>query len=454
MNRIALYILFLLIFSLGVFQQLFAQDSIPDKTTKIYVFQIFEEIAKPAVRITQKALEEAKELEADIIILHMNTYGGAVDAADSIRTALLNCSIPIWVFIDNNAASAGALISIACDSIYMRKGANIGAATVVNQNAEAMPDKYQSYMRSMMRSTAEAQGRDPMIAQAMVDQDVYVEGISDSGKVLTFTTSEAIENGYCEGQAESIEELIKLNGIENYEIVRHELTPMDKVINFLISPAISGLLIMLIIGGIYFELQTPGVGFPLALAILAGVLYFAPLFLEGLADNWEILIFVLGVGLIALEVFIIPGFGVPGVAGIVLVISGLALSMVQNEGFEMPQSDFTPLVKAFGIVLFSMFLGLIASFFAGKSLITTSAFGQSVALQNEFLSADGYVAAESSYKELIGKTGIAITLMMPAGKVEIDDEQYDAAVQIGYVSKGDKVEVIAYEGMQLIVKKK
>lgn len=454
MNKTLLYIIFLSIFSFGIFQQLFAQDSLPDRKVKIYYFQIFEEISKPAVRITQDALEEAKAVEADIVILHLNTYGGAVDAADSIRTALLNFPIPIWVFIDNNAASAGALISIACDSIYMRKGANIGAATVVNQNAEAMPDKYQSYMRSMMRSTAEAQGRDPMIAQAMVDQDVYVEGISDSGKVLTFTTSEAIENGYCEGQAESIEELIKLNGIENYEIIRHELTPMDKVINFLISPAISGLLIMLIIGGIYFELQTPGIGFPLVLALLAGILYFAPLFLEGLADNWEILIFILGVGLIALEVFIIPGFGVPGVAGIVLVVSGLAFSMVQNEGFEMPQSDFTPLVKAFGIVLFSIFLGLISSFFVGRKLISSSAFGQSVALQNEFLSADGYVAADNSYKELIGKTGIAITLMMPAGKIEIDNEQYDAAAQVGYISKGDQIEVIGFEGMQLVVKKK
>jgi membrane-bound serine protease (ClpP class) len=452
MNKIL--IILGLIASFAIFSPLAAQDSSATAPTKIYVFEIFEEIAKPAVRNTQNAIKEAKELEADIIILHLNTYGGAVDAADSIRTALLNCPIPVWVYIDNNAASAGALISIACDSIYMRKGANIGAATVVNQNAEAMPDKYQSYMRSMMRSTAEAQGRNPDIAEAMVDQDVYVEGISDSGKVLTFTTSEAIENGYCEGQAESIEEIIKMNGIVDYEIVEYELSAMDKIINFLISPAISGILIILIIGGIYFELQTPGVGFPLALAILAAILYFAPLFLEGMADNWEILIFVLGVALIALEVFVIPGFGVPGVLGIILVISGLAFAMVKNDGFDMPDNDFSPLVKAFGIVLGSIFIGLMASFYFGEKLLTSKTFGSKIALHDEFKSDKGYIASDNKYKEFIGRTGVTITVFRPAGKIEIDGDQYDASVKIGLLDAGEEVVVVGYEGMQLIVKKK
>ena len=197
-------------------------------------------------------MNQATELNADIVLIHLNTYGGLVDAADSIRTALLNFPKPTWVFIDNNAASAGALISIACDSIYMRKGANIGAATVVTQTQEAAPDKYQSYMRSMMRSTAQAQGRDPRIAEAMVDPDVFIDGIVDSGKVLTFTTEEAIANNYCDGEAESIEEIIKKNNIADYEIISQEITWQDKFIGFLINPVVSGLLIMLIIGGIYF----------------------------------------------------------------------------------------------------------------------------------------------------------------------------------------------------------
>ena len=453
MNK--LFFLFGLLLAFAFSGPVSAQDTTAaNAPVKIFVFKIFDEIAQPAVRNTQNAIQEAKDLEADIIILHLNTYGGAVDAADSIRTILLKCPIPIWVFIENNAASAGALISIACDSIYMRSGASIGAATVVNQNAEAMPDKYQSYMRAKMRSTAEAQGRNPDIAEAMVDQDIYIEGVIDSGKVLTFSTSEAIEYGFCEGQAESIEEVIAMNGITDYEIVEYELSAMDKIINFLISPIVSGLLIMLIIGGIYFELQTPGVGFPLALAILAALLYFAPLFLEGMADHWEILIFVLGVALLALEVFVIPGFGVAGILGIILIVSGLAFAMVRNEGFDMPDNDYTPLAKAFGIVLGSIFLGLIASFYFGKKLITSTTFGSKIALNDEFKSSDGYSAAKSEYKELIGKTGVTLTVFRPAGKVEIDDEQYDASVRVGLLEAGEEVIVVGYEGMQLIVKKK
>lgn len=151
------------------------------------------------------ALNEAQMLKADLVILQMNTYGGLLDAADSTRTRLLNFPIPVISFIDNNAASAGALISIACNRIYMRSGSSIGAATVVDQSAQALPDKYQSYMRSMMRSTAEKRGRDPKIAEAMTR--TYIPGVNDSGKVLTFTTSEAIKNGYCEGQAENIAEV-------------------------------------------------------------------------------------------------------------------------------------------------------------------------------------------------------------------------------------------------------
>jgi membrane-bound serine protease (ClpP class) len=225
----------------------------------------------------------------------MNTYGGMVDAADSIRTKILNSKIPVYVFIDNNAASAGALISIACDSIYMVKGASIGAATVVNQTGEVVPDKFQSYMRSTMRSTAEATGRDPNIAEAMVDPSIYVAGVSDSGKVLTFTTSEAIRHGFCEQEAASIEDVLRKSGHVNYTIIEHHLTALDYVINFLIHPFVSGILIMIIIGGLYFELQTPGIGFPLAASLSAALLYFAPLYLEGLATHIEIVLFIVGV---------------------------------------------------------------------------------------------------------------------------------------------------------------
>ncbi len=195
-----------------------------DSSYKIYKFDIKEEIAPPVWHKTKKAFREAREFKTNLILIHMNTYGGMLDAADSIRTTILNSEIPVWVFIDNNAASAGALISIACDSIYMRSGANIGAATVVDQTGKPMPDKYQSYMRSMMRSTAEASGRDPDIAQAMVDPRFAIEGITDTGQVLTFTAQEAMKYNFCEGIAESVNEVLDIAKINDYQIIEQRLT--------------------------------------------------------------------------------------------------------------------------------------------------------------------------------------------------------------------------------------
>ncbi|MDO9511550.1 MAG: NfeD family protein [Bacteroidales bacterium] len=435
-------------------------DSIPSPVRKpfkskgvVYVFDIKEEIAPPVRRKTQKALKEAKEKAVDLIIIHMNTYGGMLDAADSIRTLILTSPIPIWVFIDNNAASAGALISIACDSIYMRPGANIGAATVVDQSGKALPDKYQSYMRSMMRSTAEAKGRDPQIAQAMVDPRITIPGIIDSSMVLTFTAKEAEINGYCEGQADNIEEILKRNNLNDYTIIRQNLSGSDKIIGFLINPFFSGILILIIIGGIYFELQTPGIGFPSAAAIIAAVLYFMPLYLEGLAANWEILIFIVGVILVAVEIFAIPGFGIAGVSGIFLMVTGLTLSMVDNIGFEIFTTGINSLVAAFFIVISASFVSLILSFYFTQKLFGNSTIFGHLALDTVESASDGYHTADLVYSNAVGKKGIAFTILRPVGKVNIEDEILDATAISGYIEKGDPVEVVKYENAQVIVRK-
>jgi membrane-bound serine protease (ClpP class) len=276
--------------------------------SKVYTFEVKEEIGPPIWRKMQKAFAEAESWDADLILLHMNTYGGMVLHADSMRTRILNSDIPVWVFIDNNAASAGALISIACDSIFMRKGANIGAATVVDQTGSEMPTSIRVTCAALCGQLPKQRGRNPEIAQAMVDQSIAIDGIIDSGKVLTFTASEAMTHGFCEGMAESIPEVLTMNGITAPEIRTFVPTTLDIIIGWLVNPAISGILIMVIIGGIYFELQTPGVGFPLAAAVTAATLYFAPLYLEGLAENWEILLFIVGLGLLGVEIFVLRRF--------------------------------------------------------------------------------------------------------------------------------------------------
>lgn len=190
---------------------------------EIYYFKIDEDIAKPALRKTEIALEYVKSHQIAGILLEINTFGGELESAEKIRTLLLEAPVPVYLFINKNAASAGALISIACDSIYMSPGASIGAASVVNQAGEIMPDKYQSYMRSLMRATAEKNGRNPLIAEAMVDPDTQIDSISPKGKVLTFTTQEAIKNNYCEGQASSKEEVLALVNHSSSSVTEQEL---------------------------------------------------------------------------------------------------------------------------------------------------------------------------------------------------------------------------------------
>jgi len=439
--------------------------------SKVFVFDIKENIAPAAWRITQRAFEEAYKINADYIIIHMNTYGGMVNMADSIRTKILNSKIPVFVFIDNNAASAGALISIACDSIYMRSGSSIGAATVVNQSGEVVPDKYQSYMRSTMRATAESHGkdtiitandtiikwrRDPRIAEAMVDPSIYIKGIIDTGKVLTFTASEALKHDYCEGIVENIPEILEKAGIQNYSIKRHAQTKLDRLINIFLNPVLQGILLMIIIGGIYFELQTPGVGFPIAAAAAAALLYFAPLYLEGLAENWELLLFVAGLILLAVEVFVIPGFGVAGVTGIVMMVVGLTLAMIDNIVFTLDGKEaFSEASRAFLTIIVSLLLSITLSIYLSKKIFTAQrGIFSTMALSSEENSANGYISVDMNYKAMVGKTGIAYTVLRPSGRVEIDDELYDAVSEIGFIEKGETVKVLRHGSGQLYVIKK
>jgi membrane-bound serine protease (ClpP class) len=429
------------------------QEELVDSATKrIYKFDVKEEIGPTVWRKMQQAFQEANEWDADLILLHMNTYGGLVTHADSMRTKILNSKIPVWVFIDNNAASAGALISIACDSIYMRKGANIGAATVVNQSGEQMPDKYQSYMRSTMRSTAEAKGRNPEIAEAMVDASLVVTGISDSGKVITFTASEAMTHGFCEGMHESVDEVLKQNGFPEYEVKTYVVGELETFIGWMINPAVSGILIMIIIGGIYFELQSPGIGFPIAASIIAALLYFTPLYLGGLAENWEIIIFLVGIVLVAVEVFVLPGFGVAGIAGIAFIMTSLILSLINNVGFDFEMTMETQIINAFLTVLLATVGGFFGSIYLAQKFVTTSMMS-SMVLSSVQKKEDGFVGVNVKEHEMIGKQGIAFTILRPSGKIEIEGDVYNATALTGYIDKGEAILVVKYETSQLFVRK-
>ena len=422
------------------------------KKQQVMVMEIKDEIDPRMTRYVKLALANAEKIKADYVIVDMDTYGGVLTDAKEIVDLIMDFKKPILVYINSDAASAGALISIACDSIYMSPGASIGAATVVNgSDGQAAPDKYQSYMRSIMRSTAEENGRDPNIAEGMVDDRIVIKGIKEAGKVITFTTIEAIANGYCEAKVESIKEILKRNKVSNYELETFQLGFAEKIIAFVLNPFISGILILVILGGIYFEMQAPGIGFPLFAAIIALVLYLVPYYLNGLAEYWEIIALFVGIILIAAEIFVIPGFGVAGIAGITLTISSLILIMINNDFFNFEFVPVGNVVTATFVAFGGLVGGILLLIFGGAQLTNTKAFAR-IALTDTQQKSQGYTV-NANAERMIGKKGLAFTILRPGGKVLIDDQVYDAFTRGEFVEKEEQVEVISTEGVTLKVKK-
>ncbi len=418
----------------------------------VYQFDLEGDIGPSAWRLVKNAYTKAEASDVDLVVIEMNTFGGMVNFADSIRTRILDSPLETVVFINHNAASAGALIALASDRIYMSKGSSIGAASVVDQAGQVLPEKHQSYMRGLMRATAEAKGRDPKVAEAFVDPDVDLPSVKPAGKILTLTSSEAVNIGLADAEASSVSDLLAAEGIGSPQTTVHEVTTIDKIISFLINPAVSGILILLIIGGIYFEMQTPGIGFALVVAIIAAVLFFAPLYIQGLADHWEIALFVAGVVLILLELFVIPGFGVAGILGIICLVCGLAFSMVANDYFNFSISEPGMLFNSFLLVIASMVIATIVMVIFGKNLLRTKAFKRLV-LQDEQRSEAGYTSSPKN-TALVNKEGVAKTVLRPSGKVEIDGKWYDAVALDGFIDIDEAIYVEKHENYNLFVRKK
>ncbi|MEQ9219022.1 MAG: NfeD family protein [Cyclobacteriaceae bacterium] len=439
-------IMFLVLLFTGL--QVFSQQS--DSITVLHM-KVQANIDPRTNRYTELGLDHAREIGADYVILELDTYGGALNDADEIRTRILEFEIPVYAYINKDAASAGALISIACDSIYMARGSSIGAATVVTQDGTAAPDKYQSYMRSIMRSTAEAQGRNPKIAEGMVDEDIEVDSIATEGKVITFSVSEAIKWGFCEAEVASIDDIMERSQVTDYELIEFTLDWSEKVIALFLNPFISGILILIIIGGIYFELQTPGVGFPILASVIATILYFIPYYLNGLAENWEIAVFVVGIALIAVEVFVLPGFGIAGIAGLIATIGALILVMLNNDAFDFSFVDPKEIFYAISSTGLALLGAIILMFFGGIRL-TNSKFFNRIALVDVQDKEEGYTSSFYKEKTLVGKQGAAYTNLRPSGKVMIDGEIYDAYTRGNYIAEQSPIEVISDEGTSLKVK--
>lgn len=432
MKRLALIISLILI-QISVF----ATDSL----TVIYRIRLDSDIDKSAQRLITLGLEKADKAGADFVMIDLDTYGGAVDAADSIRSAILRYDKPVAAYVNMQAASAGALISIACDSIYMKTGSSIGAATVVDQTGNVMPDKYQSFMRGMMRSTAQATGRDPHIAESM----------TDTANVLSMTPTEAIAVGYCEGIYETVDEVAQAMAGDKEFVVKSmedDMTFLDKLIQLLLNPLLQSIFMMMIIGGIFVEIRTPGIGLPLVTAIIGALLYFAPGYLGHLVSYWEILLFVAGLILIGIEIFVLPGFGVAGITGIVAVVLSLAFAMVDNiELFNWDGTlNLQPIIQPLGIVIISAAAAVFGSVWLVKKLYATRSFDH-IALRQEMKAEDGFTGVVSGLESLVGETVTVFTDMRPGGKVKTADGRIlEATLKFGgFASKGETLKVLSAE---------
>ena len=423
--------------------------SASDSHTLIYRIRLDQDIDKASQRLVVLGLEKASESGADYVLLDLDTYGGAVDAADSIRSAILRYPKPVVAYVNMQAASAGALISIACDSIYMKTGSSIGAATVVDQSGNVMPDKYQSFMRGMMRSTAQATGRDPKVAESM----------TDTANVLTLTPAEAIAVGYCEGVAESYQEVAQtIAGNDDYIIrdMSDDMTWLDRLIQFLLHPLLQSIFMMMIVGGIFVEIRTPGIGLPLLTAVVGALLYFAPAYMVNLLSNWELLLFITGLILLAMEIFVIPGFGVCGILGIIAVVLALAFGMVDNADFYELDGTFTltPLLRPICIVTVSAAASIFGGVWLVRRLYATRSFDH-IALREEMSAAEGYSGVVMGLEVLVGKEVTVLSDLKPSGKVRsLDGHIYEAILRTGgYASKGETLKVVAAEQGRLYCEK-
>lgn len=419
-------------------------------TGPVFVLPIEDEIDSRMWQHTKRACGEAEAMDARLFVVRMNTYGGELNAADSIRSALMRLHIPTVALVNHNAASAGALIALACDSVFMTPGSSMGAATVVNGAGEPMPDKYQAYMSSIMRSTAEHHGkrpegdslvwrRNPMLAAAMVRGD----------SILSFTSSEAYEAGFSDGTVSSMDDMLAKLDLPQAEIRTYKPNLSDDILGFLSNAAVRAVLVMLILGGIYMEMHTPGLGFAAAVALVASCLYFLPMLISGTLAAWIIITLIIGIVLIALELFVIPGFGICGIAGIVAVLVALSAAIVPPaaEGQEFTMSLLGKPIAVTGA-------GLIASI-ALVAWLTSRHGPKFVRRHSELMLTQdvkkGYIGVDMQPAALVGKKAKALTVLRPSGKILLDGEVYDAVSTGEFIDADCHVRVVRYENAQLYV---
>lgn len=421
-----------------------------EEKKKVYLIDISGDIDLGLAPYVQRVVNEAEENRASAVILKVNTFGGRVDAATQIRDAVINTKLLTIAFIDKRAISAGALISISAKKIVMSPGSTIGATTVVDQSGTKATEKYQSYMRSEMRSTAERNGRRPDIAEAMVDERIVIKDfpeLDDSTKLLTLTTEEAVKVGYCDFIASNLQEVLEHFNLQDAEIITSEINWAEKVVRFLSNPIISGLLIMLGILGLLTEIKTPGWGIAGTIGLISLALFFGTGYILQLANIWEILVFIIGLALLLIEIFYIPGFGLLGILGIIMMIGAIFFGLIG----EFPVISENEISNAIIQLAASLIASIVFLIILWRFLPGTPIWGRLILATSE-TQKEGFVS-NPDLSFLVGKRGKALSFLRPAGIVLIDGKRYDVISEGDFIQKDEEVEVTEVIGSKIIVKK-
>ena len=418
----------------------------------IYKLEISGMIDNGLAPYIQRGIEEAEKDNADYIIFEINTFGGRVDAATEIKDAILNSKITTVAYINKRAISAGALISLSCNKIIMYEGSSIGATTVVDDKGEKQSEKSQSYMRAEMASTAEKNNRRKDIAQAMVDEDIEIKDITLKGKLLTLTSGEAFEHGICDKIVSSEEEMFKFLELEKPMIHIVKISTSENIVRFLTHPIVSSLLMTLGFLGLIFEVKTAGWGVGGTVGIIALSLFFGSHYIINMADHFELIIFAVGLIFIALEVFVIPGFGVAGVIGIIAVLASFYLTLLGRY----PTGD--DMLSAGAILSVSFISTIIGSFIMVKYLPKADFFNFLVVRQNH--KGRKQIHIDNDFTFLENKIGKAVTDLRLSGNAEfnLDDENksnkiYQVVSKHEYISKDEQIKVDKVEGSKVVVVK-
>jgi membrane-bound serine protease (ClpP class) len=383
------------------------------------------------------------------VLLDINTFGGRVDAAVAMRDALLNSPVRTIAFVNQRAISAGALIALACNTLIMTTGGTIGAAAPVvgGGSGETQPadEKSVSYVRSEFRATAETRNRPPELAEAMVDADVAIAGVIEQGKLLTLTTSQALEHKVADLSADTLDAALAAAGLPGAEVRRARQTWAETFVRFLTHPVVSSLLMTIGLLGLIVEIRTPGFAVPGTVGLISLGLFFWGHWIVQLAGWEELLLVAVGVLLLALELFVIPGITVAGVAGIIALVAGLGMTLV-GAG-----ATVSAMIGALGRVAISILIAIAGSA-ALFRLLPSLPFGRRLVLETGMDATQGYVSAPESDRRWLGRTGTALSPLRPAGIADIDGARVDVVSDGGFIDVGTPIEVTRVDGNRIVVR--